>query len=304
MKQHLKQILIFSIACCLVLLGLQYGIDMLYKKRVNHKVNNLLNHKIDAPIMIFGSSVAIMQFDPAIIEQHTGLKCYNMGIHGTHFTQYSGLINEYLQYTKKAKLIVLVCDIRSFAIDTFLMRPDLYLAHINNPNVYNALYEVESYKVFLARYLPGYKLTLYNKNYYNPIIFNAPISQIKDGYRPTKEIWTKKASTEVYNRLYVHEPYFDNFLATIARIQAKGIKVMMILPPIQNEGYALLKNVAVIKEHYLRAAKTYNIPYEDYSQDSICAHKEMFVNYSHLNVQGATLFSHRIGPEIAQYLQQ
>lgn len=304
MKQHLKQILVFSITCWVVLIGLQFGIDTLYKKRVSNKVNQLLNHQIDAPIMIFGSSVAIMQFDPAIIEQHTGLKCYNMGLHGTHFIQYSGLINEYLQYTKKAKLILLVCDIRSFAVDTFLMRPDLYLAHINKPNVYDALYQVESSKVFLARYLPGYKLTLFNKKYYNPIVFNAPNKKIKEGYKPSREIWTKKDNKEVYNRLYVYEPYFDNFLATIARIQAQGIKVMMILPPIQNEGYALLTNIAGIKAHFSRASKICNVPYEDYSQDSICAYKDLFVDYSHLNAEGAALFTHKIGPKIAAYLQQ
>lgn len=304
MKQHLKQILIFSIACCVVLIGLQYGIDMVYKKRVKHKINALLNHQIDEPIMVFGSSVAAMQFDPTIIEQHTGLKCYNMGMHGTHFTQYNGLINEYLKYTKKAKLIILVCDIRNFAVDTFLMRPDFYYAHLGKSTVYDALYKVEPYKMFCARFLPGYKLTLCDKKFYKSIVFNAATPQLKNGYEPGKGTWQILTNKDVNTKLYVHKPFYDNFLATIAHIQAKGIKVMMIFPPINKEGYAMLQEINLIKEHYQQAATIYKIPYLDYTQDSLCAYRSMFVNYTHLNIAGANIFNNKIGPQIAQYMQQ
>ena len=103
------------------------------------------------------------QFDPAIIKNVTGLTSYNMGWPGMFFIQYEGLLNEYMDYEKKCKCIVIACDFDNLGRNKLITRPDLFWAYIWNNNVYSSLNNIDYKETFHARYLPGYKLTLLNK---------------------------------------------------------------------------------------------------------------------------------------------
>mgnify|MGYP000314238854 CR=1 FL=1 len=69
------------------------------------KINMLMNRQIDPELMIFGSSVALVQLDDSLIASHTGMTTVNMGLSGVSFQQYRGLAEEFVSYTTKCKYV-------------------------------------------------------------------------------------------------------------------------------------------------------------------------------------------------------
>jgi lysophospholipase L1-like esterase len=49
---------------------------------------------------------------------------------------------------------------------------------------------------------------------------------------------------------------------------------------------------------YRKYADDYQIPFFDYSNDSLCLNKELFYNTTHLNKKGADLFSKKLASDL------
>ena len=63
-------------------------------------------------------------------------------------------------------------------------------------------------------------------------------------------------------------------------------------------GQDFVKNRSEIIQIFEDAARTYTIPFLDYSNDSMNQHKKYFYNASHLNKKGAELFSRQLTQDL------
>ena len=301
MSKQLKKLLIFLSLLLAVVWCIQLAIDTAYKKRVSNKFTKVMKHQTDAEIMLFGSSIVYNHFNPKIISSITGLDAYNMGFSGLFFVQYSGLIKEYLTYQKRCKVLVIGCDFDNLGKNEFMTRPDLFLPYAGNSNIYQSFYEIEPRKAFMSRYIPGFKLTLLNKAFYTRIILNQPAADTNSGYEAMSDNWeaTKK---EPFNSRY-EEHIFELLKETILSITARGIKVVFVIPPVYSEGYKLILNAEMIKNKY-RSLVGKNIWFLDYTTDTMCANRNYFHNFTHLNGQGAALFSHTFAQDLTKIIHE
>jgi hypothetical protein len=296
MRKNLKQVLLFLLLVVIILYGVQYLIDYCYRKRVTNKFTELLTHKTDVEVMIFGSSVAYHQFDPAVIRNVTGLTSYNMGWPGMFFIQYNGLVKEYLDYEQKCKCIVLACDFDNLGKNKLITRPDLFWAYLGNNNVYRSLNDIDYKETFHARYLPGYKMTLLNKAFYTDLFLGSHKTDTLNGYEPMPMPWEQSDTIQPFNARY-DEDVFEQLKATIETINKKGIKVVLVIPPVLTDGYKLILNAEQIKAKY-RSLAGKNVYFLDYTNDPLCSSKSNFRNFTHLNMAGATMFSHNFAQDL------
>ena len=75
------------------------------KRDVLGKINSIAKHDLDVELSIWGSSTAGANFNAVMLDSSLNLSCYNMGIEGANIDQYSGLLEEYISYSKKSKFI-------------------------------------------------------------------------------------------------------------------------------------------------------------------------------------------------------
>lgn len=301
MNKQTKQILLFPLLIIALVWATQFIIDTCYKTRVENKFSKLFKHKVDAEIMIFGSSVAFHQVDPRIIKQVTGYDGYNMGFPGMFFLQYNSLIQEYLSYQKRCKVIAIACDFDNLGRNELITRPDLFLAYTNNSNVYNSLHELEPRKALLARYLPGYKLTLQNRTFYLDILLAKHYADTAAGFEALTTKWevTKK---QPFRSRY-EEAVFEQFRRTIRDIENRGIKVVLLIPPVYEGGYKLILNAEEIKAKY-RLLVDQNTSFLDYTSDTLCRSQSYFRNFTHLNGRGAELFSRTFAQDLLKIIHE
>lgn len=302
MKKNLNRSLLFLLFLGLLICTVQYSIDYCYRKRVSNKFTRLLTHATDANIMIFGSSVAYHQFDPRPISQVTGKSVYNMGWPGMFFIQYNGLIKEYLTYGHACSTIVITCDFDNLGRNNLITRPDLFYAYLGNGNLYQSLHELEPTKIMLAKYVPGYKLTLLNKPFYTDLMLASHPADTLSGYEPLDMPWEQTRDGKPFNTRY-DETVFLELKATIAAILAKGIRVILVIPPVYREGYQMIQNAPMIKSKYQSLVRD-SVFFLDYTSDTLCGNKGYFRNFTHLNTRGATLFSYTFAHDLEKIIHE
>ena len=260
-----------------------------------------MNHETDAQIMLFGSSVVYNHFNPKIISSVTGLDAYNMGFSGLFYVQYSGLMQEYLSYQKRCKVLIIGCDFDNLGKNEFMTRPDLFLAYTGNKNIYHSFYEIEPRKAFMAKYVPGYKLTLLSKAFYAKILIDKTVIDTNSGYEALTDKW-EATKTQPFNSRY-EDHIFELLQTATKEISGKGIKVVFAIPPVYTEGYKLILNAEMIKNKYHSLVGN-NVYFLDYTTDSMCTNRNYFHNFTHLNAQGAALFSHTFAQDLIKIIHE
>ena len=95
-------------------------------------------------------------------------------------------------------------------------------------------------------------------------------------------------------KLDLHEPSIQLFDSYLRDCKTNNIKVILVYPPEYIEGQKFEVNRAEIISLFKKFSKKYNIPYHDFSDDSICFKKKLFYNATHLNKTGAELFTKQL----------
>ncbi|WP_187261113.1 hypothetical protein [Pontibacter beigongshangensis] len=290
----------------LLQLATQYGIEHTTQGEVG-KINGLMNHTIDTEIAIFGSSVAQVHFDPAIITAATGKKSFNFGIDGTTLAQYHGLLSEFLQYSD-VEIIVLAGGYGELAVRDQIYELYKFSHHLDKPNVYNSLYPLDPELVWRTKHVPLYGYIIYNKDYYlsawrgwQEYFSDRKDFQGKRGYEPQDKTWAAAPAKE--NTTGVEAEIDPKNVALyrqiIQEINIKGKKAVLVLTPIFAQQQHNIRNMEKLRSIYKELAGTENY-FFDFTQSNICQRKDFFYNNTHLNRQGASMFSQ----EFAKRLQK
>ena len=300
MKAPIRHIIYFAAGLVVVLAMIQYSLNQLCKARVHNKVSRIFEHQLDSSIMIFGSSVANREFDPAMFSDSTGMSCYNMGIPGTSFAQVEPLVQELATYSTRCSCVVFACDLGFIANNRQILKPHLFYAYLNDSFMYDALHRIEPWKVWRARYIPGYQLVLFNKEFYQNII-ETPVDD-RGGFSPRAWQWVKDSPLPP-NYASFSKVIYEEFKRTIGQLTRKHIKVILVLNPEYIESYEKVTNLPFIMQKY-RELISKDVYLLDHSNDSINRHREYYYNFRHLNETGARIFSAQVGHEIRQILDQ
>jgi hypothetical protein len=263
--------------------------------------NDIYSGKQDNEIVIIGSSRARKMVDPIIISQNDSISVYNLGMEGYKIPFQITKYQIYRKRNKKPKICIQIVDHFSLTY-----RPDLYdieqfLPYLNNPDLTIQLKKYEGFSwvdynlpyfryfgksnVILAGFLELFKLKRFEstgyKGYYpkNTAIWEPAFDRLKTE-NPEGE--TIKLNQEVVQLM-------DKFTDKLAD---DSIKHIIIYAPEYSEFHQYIKNRDSISNIYEAIASKHNSTYFiDFKDSAICHNKSLFYNPTHLNKNGAEIFS-------------
>ena len=268
--------------------------------------NDLYNGKIESEIAVYGSSRAVAHINPLIIEDSLKLSCYNLGIDGHNFwMQYFRHI-ELLKYNEAPKVIVLSLDPTTLTSKGGIFNSDQFLPYMLNDEcirMYATSYNYFSawdYRVPMVRYFGKDHLILHVLKLF---VRSQPDSLARQkGYYGQRLGWNTDL-LEARKMLLSYKVGIDTGAVTLLEkflreCQGRGMKIIFVYTPQYIEGQQFIENKQSIMDIYRQLGSRHDIPFLDYSSDSICLSKKYFYNSSHLNKAGSELFSRKLGHDL------
>ena len=311
MKKFLFKLLLFIAPIFL----LSYFLDVLISKNLKKSNtfaqeeyttwNAIYEGKVDSDLLIFGSSRAWKHINPTMITDSLHVSAYNLGIDGHNFWLQNLRYRQLLKYNKRPKLIVFSLDYFTLKKNEDLYNSEQFLPYmlwnrdIKEATIsYNGFSSLD-YEIPLIRYYGKYSSIIAAASY-----SGDPVTRVK-GYHGRNQAWNSdfdnaKASMKSLE-IKLDKPtiaLFENFLK---ECKANNIKLIFVYTPEYVEGQKFVSNRSQIMGLYKKFSKQYQIPFYDFSNDSISYQKKYFYNASHLNKAGSELFTKKLIDTLKSY---
>lgn len=116
--------------------------------------NDLYEGKINADVVVYGSSRACYHFDTKLLEDGLAKSCYNLGIEGHNFWLEYLRHKVLLKYNKKPKYILLSIDIFTFQKRAAIFNHDQllpFMLYNKDMRKYTKTYNQFSFLIFTYR---------------------------------------------------------------------------------------------------------------------------------------------------------
>lgn len=312
MKKFVKRLFLF----CLPILLLVYPADLFISNGLRNSTysdgeieiwNDLYNGNLQAKHFFYGSSRAWIHFSPAIMEQETGFPFYNLGMDAHNFYMQHLRHEELLKYNPKPELIVMGLDMGSLE-----KRPDLYNKNMLLPFMlwnkaiadvaltYEGFTEAD-FLIPLYRYFGEFEAVKSGLKYYI-----HPDGKFRyRGYRGRDEEWNSdlekaKANLGSYS-MTLDSISVEMFKQFIMQCKSDSISLVLVYTPEYIEGQDFVSNRKDIMKMYRDWSEQYDIPFLDYSQDSMSYQKEYFYNTMHMNRKGSEFFTNKLAKDLIKY---
>lgn len=304
MKKFITNILLFSGILLIMLITLDRVVT--YGLRKSHapvfvNLTKIYNNEIKADIIINGSSKALVQLSPSIIDSTLNTNSYNLGMNGTMFQLQKLVYKLYRKENNPSKYIIQVVSNGTLKQENNMHMYKRYAPYLNEDLVKKEAkklngFTTADYYLPMSRY-SGFAIEIIN-GIFNMIDITLPTEQSKKvkGYAPNSSSWDN--SFEEYKKankkgLTINIPNenviaFDQFIKSCKK---DGTELIMIYPPTYYESHSFINNRDSIINIYQTVASQNNIPFFNYSNDSTFHTKEYFYNSQHLNKKGSELFT-------------
>jgi hypothetical protein len=271
--------------------------------------NRIVNGRINAAILVSGSSRALNHFDPRVIHDRTGLTTYNIGINGSQTDMQLAVLKTYLKHNAKPSLLVQSLDSFTFVTSRGgVWFPGQYLPYLKEDAIYQALSAVEP-DTWKARYLPlyGYAVQDMNFTWLTGLAGLAGRNPREDryfGFEPREAHWTNdfarfKAEKRAGVEFKIEPQGVRDFEALMGLCKELGIPVLLVYSPVYYEMQDLEVNRDEIFGRFKDVARRYGAALWDYRRSPISFRMGYFVNSQHLNAEGAAVFSTEFGDALA-----
>jgi len=315
MKLFLVKVVIFLIIVSVIAIALEKLIDrgLKHSSSENYKEwNDIIYSRINADLIIQGSSRAWQQISPYVLDSTFNVNSYNLGLDGWQFHMQYYRFLLYLKYNKKPKYIIQNVD-----HSTFIKIPDLYyytqfLPYLDDDIIkkavssYNGLNWKDSY-IPLYKYHSNYKLV------FKSLLNNLPKSSSPDngkykGFQAQQLHWDstfsqfKKANPNGW-RIIPNKEAQNNFKSFLDICKSENIQVIFVYTPEYIEIQKLLLNRDSLTNILRGYASKYNIPFLDYSNDSLCLDTINFFNSQHLNMRGVKKFNLKFATDLKRIIK-
>lgn len=261
--------------------------------------NDIYNGRINAGIVIYGSSRAWIQIDPELIAGAFHTRTYNLGVDGHNIVLAYLRHRLLLKYDTPPKVIIYSLDRNTLGALSDLYNPDQLLPYmLFNMTIRNATagmngFNLSDYLIPSLRFM-GRRSTI-DKAFEMLRKHGADKAYRVNGYRSRDEAWNndfemaQKQMPAYVARLdpgsiHLFEKYLNE-------CKEKNIKNIFVYTPEYIDGQHFVKNRAEIMQAFTSFARKYDIPFYDYSNDPISFNKKYFYNSEHLNTAGSELFT-------------
>lgn len=298
MTTFLKKLGIFLAGLALLASALQLAADRgLAKSPLCREWEDLFSSRINADLLIQGSSRAWVQFSPKVLDRALGLNSYNLGVDGHNFLMQYYRFRLYEQYNQKPRYLIQNIDMLTLEKRKDLYALEQFLPYLDRPLVHEAVshyqgFEPIDFLIPAAKYRHSKTAALFGLK---ECLFPTPSTKYK-GFEAQDKEWD-----DAFLRYYASHPggvrvrvdpatreLFDAFLS---RCAARGIKVILVYAPEYIEAQRFIVNRAEVLGIFREFSRRYRIPLLDYSQSFISYDTRYFYNSQHLNARGVEQFN-------------
>lgn len=311
MKKFLSRLFFFLITLLIIAYAADYSLSHLLRKTNKYPGeievwNDIYNENAGCDIAVYGSSRAWVHVDPRILSDSLEKSCYNFGIDGHNFPlQYLRHL-ELIKHNKKPSKIILSVDMFTLQKRKDLYEPDQFLPFMLwNNNIRNYTGSYISYKI-TDYYLPLVRFGgKYNaiKMCMGQLFHKDKIAEYRHkGFRAMDRAWNsdlEKAKSQNKSYVVKTDPEsIELFEKFIRECKEEDIELIIVYSPEYLEGQQFVSNRKDIMNMFQSYATQNKLLFLDYSSDSICLNKNLFYNASHLNKQGAAVFSSKLAHDL------
>lgn len=303
MKRFIFKLLFFCLLPLPILFGLQMIVDRGLRKSdypLYSEWNDIYDGKINADLIVMGSSRAWVQISPTVLDEELKINTYNLGINAWSFPMQNARFQIYLKHNKKPGHIVHSLDLQMFSRRVDLINYEQFLPYLYDPDIRAATKGYKGEFSSAQYYLPMFK---YNGNldvaaagffsYFNLVSYRRTNTK---GYEGRQLAWDN--SFEAFKKRFpsgfkhsFDEKVAEEFRNYLAYCKKNEIKVILVFSPEYVELHPLITNRDEIINLFQSYSKEFDIPFLDYSNHPICFDKSYFYNSEHLNKEGSELFS-------------
>lgn len=269
--------------------------------------NDIYNGKINTEILILGSSRAWKHINPMILEKKINKSAYNIGSDGNHFILQYFRYKKYLQNNLPPKIVIHSIECGTLVRNEELFNDNQYLPYMlfdsQMKNMTRGIIGFENFQYYIpfARYYG-------KKNVITRPLVNITMNTFQDrvkGYMGQDSHWdvknikkkTVKKTTLIIDKEYLIQ--YENFIKDCLK---RKILLILVYSPEFKLGQNHIKNRDKFIQIYKQLSRKYNILFFDYSDNFICFKRNYFFNNSHLNRNGADLFSQVLARDIKKYI--
>jgi hypothetical protein len=272
--------------------------------------NRMMQGKINAQVIITGSSRALSHFDPRIIEAQTGRSAFNLGRNGSQTDMQLAVLKAYLEHNRKPEVVIHSLDSFSFEATRKVYNPAQYVPYLYDDEFYRPLQRFDR-NTWKSRYLPlyGYVVEDMSFSWILGLGALAGWSATEDfflGFNPRSKKWTdefqrfKSGNTEGVR--WPIDPEGIRSLEDLIRLcQQRGIQLVFVYSPEYIEMQKLTNNRAEVFDRFRELATCYHFPLWDYSDWRYAGDTQYFQNSQHLNAEGAAIFSADLADRLKTY---
>lgn len=299
MKRFIKNLIFFCIALTIVLVFEDLLVTYAYHNKITRKYrvwNEIIHTSINADLLILGNSRAWCQYSPQILDSIIGTISYNIGIDGSAINRQRARYDIYRHYQSK-KPTYLIQNVEFFTLGGLTMgyEREQFMPYLMYPYFRNKIIESGEPFSFGELYIPMYRY--YMNNVYDDYTKYDYI--IEKGYFGEDIPWdgSKLADLEPYTAP-IDSQALNIFVEFIDELTKEGIQIILVSAPVYKEATQKVLNYEDFTKLYADLASKYNLYFLDYTDYYLCSDTIYFYNATHMNKQGAELFSTQLAHDI------
>jgi len=264
--------------------------------------NAIAQGRVNAEIVINGSSRALNHYDSRIIQKGTGHTTYNIGMNASQIDLQHAVLKTYLKHNRRPELVIQNLDLFSFETTQKgeIYDPAYYVPYLSENELYDFLRTIDP-GVWKWKHLPLYGYTVEDMRFTwaSGILacfgFYGPQDYFL-GFNPRYQQWTEDFSNfrdaNVQGVTYRIEPRGVQALEGIIQTcRSNDISIVLVYSPEYHEMQALERNRVEIFTRYQELCQRFQVPFWDYSNSELSRKRAFFYNSQHLNAEGAAAFS-------------
>ena len=276
-------------------------------------------------VVFIGTSRIQNHVDPRIIDSICGVNSVCVTIQGSSIVQQYALLKKYLQKHRAPKLVVLGLDYETLNAALLPFRyPDYYenlddtvfgpvnihavtrfknralFQYVDFFILYSAKTDYQKFAALAGALGSSQKFDNVKEQFFVKFSY---ISYYK-GFQPVESEWNEESERILKgNEKLIYDQagfgYLEDFIETSRQHFSK---VMMVFPPVYIQFKRKYPNVGNYSERITATASKLNVPYLDYTNDSVCYSKKYFRDPMHMKTAAAENFSVKLAGDINRYL--
>lgn len=276
--------------------------------------NRAMTGRVNAQVIIGGSSRAFRGYDPRIIGAMTGKTAFNLARNASHTDVQLAVLQAYLRHNAKPELVVENLDVHSFALTPRdeIFAPFQYVPYLSERPLYQALLQINP-RVWKWKYIPLYGYVVEDVNLgwlsgLRGLTGLNPREDDFDGFCPMNKAWN--SDFDLFKAMHPDGVGFDvssNGVRVLEELiqtcQSKDIGIVLVYSPQYCKMLDMVTNRAEIFAKFREIADRYHVPFWDYSESEFSKNRDLFYNSQHLNAIGAEAFTRDVGKRLQSLIQ-